>query len=173
MSLRSPQGESIRMRINSMHDFNDTIFALSSGGLPAGLAVVRISGPEALSATRILAGSLPEPRQAALKTICTRNGLIVDQGVVLIFLVRRPSLARIARKFTFTAAKPLSRRFSESLRPSKSAGWLNMASFHAGPLRTARWTLSKSKAWPISLRLRRKCSVDWRWSILRGPFQAL
>ena len=68
-----------------MHDFNDTIFALSSGGLPAGLAVVRISGPEALSATRILAGSLPEPRQAALKTIRTRNGLIVDQGLVLIF----------------------------------------------------------------------------------------
>jgi tRNA modification GTPase len=68
-----------------MHDFNDTIFALSSGGLPAGVAVVRISGPEALSATRILAGSLPEPRQAALKTIRTRNGLIVDQGLVLIF----------------------------------------------------------------------------------------
>jgi len=68
-----------------MHDFNDTIFALSSGGLPAGVAVVRISGPEALSATRILAGSLPEPRRAALKTIRTRNGLIVDQGLVLIF----------------------------------------------------------------------------------------
>jgi tRNA modification GTPase len=73
------------MRINSMENFNDTIFALSSGGLPAGVGVVRISGPEALVATKLLAGSLPEPRQAALKTIRTRNDFVIDQGLVLIF----------------------------------------------------------------------------------------
>ncbi|MDL2399773.1 tRNA uridine-5-carboxymethylaminomethyl(34) synthesis GTPase MnmE [Rhizobium mayense] len=68
-----------------MQDFNDTIFALSSGGLPAGVGVVRISGPKALYVTNVLVGSLPEPRQAALKTIRTRNGLVIDHGLVLIF----------------------------------------------------------------------------------------
>ncbi|MFS8114627.1 tRNA uridine-5-carboxymethylaminomethyl(34) synthesis GTPase MnmE [Rhizobium jaguaris] len=68
-----------------MQDFNDTIFALSSGSLPAGVGVVRISGSEALMVTRVLAGPLPEPRQAALKTIRTRNGLVIDRGLVLIF----------------------------------------------------------------------------------------
>lgn len=73
------------MRINFMKTIGDTIFALSSGSLPAGVAVVRISGPSALAATEALVGTLPKPRQAALKTIRTRNGLTIDQGLVLIF----------------------------------------------------------------------------------------
>ncbi|NTH14154.1 tRNA uridine-5-carboxymethylaminomethyl(34) synthesis GTPase MnmE [Agrobacterium rhizogenes] len=73
------------MRINWMNTIGDTIFALSSGALPAGVAVVRISGPEALAAIAALAGTLPKPRQVALKTIRTRNGLTIDQGLVLVF----------------------------------------------------------------------------------------
>lgn len=44
----------------------DTIFALSSGQPPAGIAVVRISGPRAGEALTALAGKLPEPRRATL-----------------------------------------------------------------------------------------------------------
>ncbi|MQB45571.1 tRNA uridine-5-carboxymethylaminomethyl(34) synthesis GTPase MnmE [Rhizobium sp. ICMP 5592] len=68
-----------------MNAIGDTIFALSSGALPAGVAVVRVSGSEALTAVAALAGTLPKPRQAALKTIRTRNGLTIDRGLVLIF----------------------------------------------------------------------------------------
>ncbi|WFU01786.1 tRNA uridine-5-carboxymethylaminomethyl(34) synthesis GTPase MnmE [Rhizobium sp. CB3171] len=68
-----------------MQHSSDTIFALSSGGLPAGVGVVRISGLEALTATKALVGALPKPRKAALKTIRTRNGLVIDRGLVLIF----------------------------------------------------------------------------------------
>ena len=64
---------------------NETIYALSSGGLPAGVAVVRISGNLALRIAESLAGALPHPRQAALKTIRTRNGLVIDRGLVLVF----------------------------------------------------------------------------------------
>ncbi len=64
---------------------NETIYALSSGGLPAGVAVVRISGSLALPIAECLAGSLPAPRQATLKTIRTRNGLTIDRGLLLIF----------------------------------------------------------------------------------------
>lgn len=63
---------------------NDTIFALSSGSPPAALAVVRISGPRADSALRALAGELPAPRMAALKTLRWR-GEPLDRALVLRF----------------------------------------------------------------------------------------
>ncbi|NLS01195.1 tRNA uridine-5-carboxymethylaminomethyl(34) synthesis GTPase MnmE [Rhizobium sp. P38BS-XIX] len=68
-----------------MQSTNDTIYALSSGGLPSGVAVVRISGPQALDATKVLCGSLPAPRTASLRTIRTRNGLVLDRGLILVF----------------------------------------------------------------------------------------
>lgn len=43
-----------------------TIFALASGAPPAGLAVIRVSGPAAGKALQALAGRLPKPRQATL-----------------------------------------------------------------------------------------------------------
>lgn len=63
----------------------DTIFALSSGGLPSGVAVIRLSGPHALGVAEALAGAAPEPRRASLRWIRKRNGERIDQGVVLIF----------------------------------------------------------------------------------------
>ncbi len=66
-------------------EYNDTIFALSSGGLPAGVAVVRLSGPNALPIVKALAGELPSPRFASLRSIRSRNGLVLDTGLVIVF----------------------------------------------------------------------------------------
>lgn len=63
----------------------ETIFALSSGAPPSGVAVVRVSGPACEAICTAMAGSVPEQRQAALRTIRTRNGLLLDQGLVLWF----------------------------------------------------------------------------------------
>ncbi len=63
----------------------DTIFALSSGAVPAGLAVIRISGEDVPSVLASLIGELPPPRQAALRSIRTRNGLTIDTGLILFF----------------------------------------------------------------------------------------
>jgi tRNA modification GTPase len=61
-----------------------TIFALSSGALPSAIAVVRISGPQARAAIRYLAGPLPEPRHASVRTI--RDGAdIIDEALILWF----------------------------------------------------------------------------------------
>ncbi|MBP2237835.1 tRNA modification GTPase [Sinorhizobium kostiense] len=65
--------------------FTDTIYALSSGALPAGVAVVRISGPATAEAVVQLCGALPRPRIAALRTIRTRNGEPLDSGLVLYY----------------------------------------------------------------------------------------
>ncbi|MFJ6324575.1 MULTISPECIES: tRNA uridine-5-carboxymethylaminomethyl(34) synthesis GTPase MnmE [unclassified Rhizobium] len=68
-----------------MNAANQTIYALSSGGLPAGVAVIRISGSETMHVVKSLAGSVPAARHATLKTIRTRNGLALDRGLVLTF----------------------------------------------------------------------------------------
>ncbi len=62
----------------------DTIFALSSGALPAGIAVIRISGPEAFAAVATLAGGVPLPRRASLRTL-RRDGEPLDRALVLVF----------------------------------------------------------------------------------------
>lgn len=67
-------------------DSVDTIFALSSGAPPAAIAVVRISGPKAFEAVKRLAGTLPAPRRAALRSLTDpHDGSLLDQALVLIF----------------------------------------------------------------------------------------
>ncbi|TDI56952.1 MAG: tRNA uridine-5-carboxymethylaminomethyl(34) synthesis GTPase MnmE [Alphaproteobacteria bacterium] len=63
-----------------------TIFALSSGGAPSGVAVIRLSGPQTGDLVRLYAGKLPAPRRASLRTLrLPETGEIVDQGLVLWF----------------------------------------------------------------------------------------
>ncbi|MEB2845232.1 tRNA uridine-5-carboxymethylaminomethyl(34) synthesis GTPase MnmE [Rhizobiales bacterium RZME27] len=64
---------------------DDTIFALSSGSLPAGLAVFRISGSKAILVAENLAGPLPLPRHAYLRTIRKTDGSVIDRGLVITF----------------------------------------------------------------------------------------
>ena len=62
----------------------DTIFALSSGQPPAGIAVIRISGPQAGAALTALAGKCPPPRRATLATLRdARDGTLLDRTMVL------------------------------------------------------------------------------------------
>ncbi len=63
----------------------DTIFALSSGTLPAGVAVIRLSGPKAFEAAETLVGSLTGSRKALLRTLKRADGSLLDQGLVLCF----------------------------------------------------------------------------------------
>lgn len=61
----------------------DTIFALSSGAPPAGIAVVRVSGPEAGAALLALAGTLPPPRRAVSRSLRDNAGNLLDRALVL------------------------------------------------------------------------------------------
>lgn len=63
----------------------DTIFAISSGAPPAAIAVLRISGAVALEAARLLAGTLPAPRRAGLRTLRDPQGELLDRALVLVF----------------------------------------------------------------------------------------
>ena len=63
----------------------DTIHAVSSGGVPCGVAVVRVSGPRCRFVLETTVGAFPEPRRAVLRSIRDRNGILVDRGLVLWF----------------------------------------------------------------------------------------
>ena len=64
----------------------DSIYALSSGAGPSGVAVIRISGPKAGEALTALCGALPKPRYAALRALRRPgDGAVLDQGLVLWF----------------------------------------------------------------------------------------
>jgi tRNA modification GTPase len=63
-----------------------TIFALSSGRPPAAISVIRISGERAHAAGEAIAGTLPEPRVAAVRELRhPRSGELLDEALVLRF----------------------------------------------------------------------------------------
>lgn len=64
---------------------DDTIFALSSGALPAAISVIRVSGPLAHHAGALLAGTLPPAREASLRELRDRDGSLLDAALVLRF----------------------------------------------------------------------------------------
>src|SRR5690606_19496268 len=76
-------------RIRQLNPFHtpgmDTIFALSSGLPPAGIGVIRISGPHAEAAMRALSGRLPEPRRARLVSLRNGAGELLDRALALWF----------------------------------------------------------------------------------------
>lgn len=63
---------------------HSTIFALASAVGRAGVAVVRLSGPEAGAIAQGLVGALPAPRQAGLRRL-RHDGLEIDQALLLWF----------------------------------------------------------------------------------------
>jgi len=66
-------------------DLSDTIFALSSGTPPCGVAVIRVSGPAAGGALERLTGALPSPRRASLRNVRDPESGWLDQALVLWF----------------------------------------------------------------------------------------
>ncbi|WP_068084441.1 tRNA uridine-5-carboxymethylaminomethyl(34) synthesis GTPase MnmE [Polycladidibacter stylochi] len=65
----------------------ETIYALSSGSLPAGVAVIRISGTQAGEILRqLIKGRFPVSRESALKKIYDpRDNSVIDHALVLWF----------------------------------------------------------------------------------------
>ena len=61
----------------------DTIFALASGRGPAGISVIRVSGPSSRLVFETLAGGLPEPRRSVLRRLKSPDGLVIDEALCL------------------------------------------------------------------------------------------
>jgi tRNA modification GTPase len=63
----------------------ETIAAVATAPGRGAVGVVRLSGPQALAIATQLAGALPPPRHAALRTFRDAQGAPLDQGLLLAF----------------------------------------------------------------------------------------
>lgn len=63
----------------------DTIFALATAFGKAGVAVLRVSGPQAYAACAALAGATPAPGRTSLRKLYASDGTFLDQALVLAF----------------------------------------------------------------------------------------
>ena len=63
----------------------DTIVGIATPAGRGGIGVVRLSGPHAMGIATVVAGTLPAPRQAALRRFRDAEGCVIDQGLVLRF----------------------------------------------------------------------------------------
>lgn len=65
----------------------ETIYALSSAGGRAGVAVIRVSGPQVMTVVAAMTGrAAPEPRRAALRELVDPStGVALDRALVLLF----------------------------------------------------------------------------------------
>jgi tRNA modification GTPase len=68
-----------------MHPRDQTIFALSSGRPPSAIAVVRVSGQQAVAALKLLAEKIPTPRMATRVLLCDAHRQPIDDSVILFF----------------------------------------------------------------------------------------
>ncbi|PBB66968.1 tRNA uridine-5-carboxymethylaminomethyl(34) synthesis GTPase MnmE [Mesorhizobium sp. WSM4312] len=64
---------------------SDSIVALSSGRLPAGVAVLRISGPQTRFVVETIAGGMVKDRAAVLRRFKAPDGAVLDSGLVIFF----------------------------------------------------------------------------------------
>ena len=62
-----------------------TIYALSSGPGVSGVAIIRISGSEAMKVIKFLTGKeIPRPRVATLRKINNiNNSELIDEGIII------------------------------------------------------------------------------------------
>jgi tRNA modification GTPase len=63
----------------------DTIAAVATATGRGAVGIVRLSGPQACAIAEKIAGALPPPRHAALRTLRDAHGGPLDQGLVLVF----------------------------------------------------------------------------------------
>jgi len=102
-------------------DFEETIFALASGGGPSGVAVLRLSGPGAGGAIKAFTGkALPEPRRAVFTRLRHPNTQdILDDGLVLWFPGPASFTGEDVAEFQIHGGKAVVAAFLEALSSLK------------------------------------------------------
>src|SRR5215470_3426745 len=95
----------------------DTIYALSSSAGRAGVAVIRLSGPNAVAALRRIAvGEPPPPREARLRKLRhPQTGVDLDQGIVVIFAAPRSFTGEDVVEFHIHGGRAVVRSMLEAL----------------------------------------------------------
>ena len=95
---------------------SDTIFALSTAGLPSAIAIMRVSGSQSAAALEALAGALPEPRKASLRHLRDpEDGTPIDQGLLLWFPGPDSATGEDVAEFHIHGSRAVAAKLAEAL----------------------------------------------------------
>ncbi|TDH37811.1 tRNA uridine-5-carboxymethylaminomethyl(34) synthesis GTPase MnmE [Pseudohoeflea suaedae] len=94
---------------------SETIFSLSTGGLPSGVAVIRISGSGTRFAFETICGSVPEARHAAYRVFRDSDGQPIDRGLALYFPAPASFTGEECGEFHLHGSRAVVARFLEVL----------------------------------------------------------
>jgi len=92
-----------------------TIFALSSGLLPSGVAVIRLSGAAVKDILRQVAGFIPEPRMMVLATFRAENNEVLDRGLMVYFPAPKSFTGEDCAEFHLHGGRAVVARFLDEL----------------------------------------------------------
>jgi len=93
----------------------DTIFALSSGILPSGVAVIRLSGPNVKNVLTQFAGFVPEPRYMNFFVLRSATEEILDRALVVYFPAPKSFTGEDCAEFHLHGGKAVVARFLTEL----------------------------------------------------------
>ncbi|MBB4658030.1 tRNA uridine-5-carboxymethylaminomethyl(34) synthesis GTPase MnmE [Parvularcula dongshanensis] len=119
-----------------------TIFARSSGGGRAGVALFRISGPSAGEVLDRFCGGRGEPRQARLVSVRLDDGSLLDQGLAIWFPSPASFTGEDVVELHLHGSPAVERRLFEALTEAglvaAAAGEFTLRAFEAGKLDLAQ-----------------------------------
>lgn len=93
----------------------DTIFAVSSGLLPSGVAVIRLSGPHVMHIVKTLCGCLPKARFMHYGNLIARDGSFLDSALTVFFPAPHSFTGEDCAEFHLHGGKAVVNRFLDEL----------------------------------------------------------
>lgn len=93
----------------------DTIFAVSSGLLPSGVAVIRVSGSHVVNVVKTLCGCLPKPRFMHYGNLTARDGSFLDAALTVFFPAPHSFTGEDCAEFHLHGGKAVVNRFLDEL----------------------------------------------------------
>ncbi|WP_412059119.1 tRNA uridine-5-carboxymethylaminomethyl(34) synthesis GTPase MnmE [Bartonella sp. DGB2] len=94
---------------------HETIFALSSGILPSGVAVIRLSGKETRTVLESLGGGKITPRFMHYRVLKNKKGQVLDHGLVVYFPAPHSFTGEDCGEFHLHGGKAVVNRFLDEL----------------------------------------------------------
>lgn len=95
----------------------DTVFALSTAGLPSAIAIVRASGPRAGVALKMLTGRAQAPRLARLARLSDpADGELIDRALTLWFPAKTSETGEDLAEFHIHGSRATAAKLLETLR---------------------------------------------------------
>lgn len=94
----------------------ETIFALSSGKLPSGVAVIRVSGEMVKTVVKTLLGKIPEPRMMTYGKLLSADGGFLDSALTVFFPGPKSFTGEDCAEFHLHGGKAVVERFLNELQ---------------------------------------------------------